>query len=103
MTRGQFNDLLIDNAVGEHVRANRRLALTGVRRILAQLPENGNLLVFGSDRDEVKAELLTRIEMDGVGFGPMAMMILGALLNALITWWFTNRHEATAALASLKA
>jgi len=101
MLRAEFDNLLIGNADEPRVRKHRKEALHGVRRILQQLPADGNLGAWG-DKDDIRTVLFKRVETDGVSFGPLTMLIIGALINALIAWWFRDKSVASLAIASLK-
>lgn len=103
MNRSDFKTMLIagcqDEAAKNHPEESSRVA----DKILDACPDDGDLSVFGTRRD-IKRALIKRVKdkEDGVGFGPIFLILLSALLQFLIQWWFRDRKQHTEVLASLK-
>lgn len=106
-----FVDWLVEHCDGADsgaCRSDRREARRVARRILHHVPRSGDLNELGSTGAEIHAELHRRLVgeshrvEDGLGFGPLTIVIIGALLNFLIQWWFSDKHtQRVATLAAV--
>lgn len=118
MNRVQFEFDCVDEAaktcpdVGKH----RGRARKFVEQAIQCCPESGNLHELGADHDEIKNALMDRVQElhrkehrqragddEGYGFPILLAIILGAVLNFLIQWWFHDKSTGTVQIAEWKA